>query len=148
MEVCGDVLTVLATICPLLGTLTMGVFTLLAVVLSTVINLVPVVVVMVFPVATAFSSFLFTFIGVPSSNQSGNQSVYRFFIKIFFSFHLPLEFQVLLLFHFISVLSFVGIPTILIGMSYFTTSPTNVRPSSCILHNFSLINFCLHDVNF
>ena len=53
-EVCGDVLVVLATVCPVLGTLTMGVFTLPAVVLGTVISLVPVVVVMVFPVATAF----------------------------------------------------------------------------------------------
>ena len=57
-EVCSDVLIVLATVCPVLGTLTMGVFTLPAVVLGTVISLVPVVVVMVFPVATAFSSFL------------------------------------------------------------------------------------------
>ena len=55
----------------MLSTLTTGVLTLPAVVLGTVITLVPEVVVMVFPVATAFLSFLkFTFVGVPCSNQS------------------------------------------------------------------------------
>ena len=58
MEVWGEVLAVLVTVCPELGTLTIGVLTLPADVLGTVTNLVPEVVVMVFPVAIAFSSFL------------------------------------------------------------------------------------------
>ena len=58
MEVWGDVLAVLVTVCPELGTLTIGVLALPTDVLGTVTNLVPEVVGMVFPVATAFSSFL------------------------------------------------------------------------------------------
>ena len=58
MEVWGEVLAVLVTVCPELGTLTIGVLALPADVLGTVTNLVPEVVVMVFPVVTAFSSFL------------------------------------------------------------------------------------------
>ena len=57
-EVCGEVLGVLETTCPGLGTLITGVVDLFAVVFGTVTNLVPEVVVMVFPVATAFSNFL------------------------------------------------------------------------------------------
>ena len=70
MEVWGEVLAVLFTVCPELGTLTIGVLALPADVLGTVTNLVPEVVVMVFPVATAFSCFLnLPLVGVPSSDQ-------------------------------------------------------------------------------
>ena len=58
MEVWGDVLAVLVTICPEHGTLLIGVLALPADVLGTVIYLVPEVIVMVFPVATALLSFL------------------------------------------------------------------------------------------
>ena len=58
MEVCGDVLTTFVVVCPELGTLTTGELALPVVILGTVISLVPEVVVMVFPVATAFSSLL------------------------------------------------------------------------------------------
>ena len=58
MDICGDVLTTFVVVCPKLGTLTTGVLALPTVVLDTVTSLVPEVVVMVLPVATAFSSFL------------------------------------------------------------------------------------------
>ena len=57
-EVCGEVLGVLGTAYPGFVTLITGVVNLFAEVLGTVTNLVPEVVVMVFPVATAFSNFL------------------------------------------------------------------------------------------
>ena len=54
-EVCGDTL---GTACVELDTLITGVVDLLTGVFGTVTNLLPAVVVMVFPVATAFSNFL------------------------------------------------------------------------------------------
>ena len=57
-EVCGDTLDTLGTACVELDTLITGVVDLLAGIFGTVTNLLPAVVVMVFPVATAFSNFL------------------------------------------------------------------------------------------
>ena len=57
-EVWGEVLVTLVTACPELGTLTIGTLVLAPDVFGTVTNLAPVVVVIVFPVATAFSNFL------------------------------------------------------------------------------------------
>ena len=56
-EVCGEVLDVLGTACPGFIILITRVVNLFAEVLGTVTNLVPAVVVMGFPVATAFSNF-------------------------------------------------------------------------------------------
>ena len=72
-EVCGETLGVLETTCPRFGTLITGVVDLFVVVFGTVTNLVPEVVVMVFPVATAFSNFFkLTFIGISPFNKSRN----------------------------------------------------------------------------
>ena len=57
-EVYGETLGILGIACPEFDTLITGVVDLLAGVFGTVTNLVPAVVVMVFPVATAFSNFL------------------------------------------------------------------------------------------
>ena len=57
-EVCGKGLGVLRTAYPGLVTLITGVVDLFAEVLGTITNLVPAVVVMVFPVTIAFSNFL------------------------------------------------------------------------------------------
>ena len=57
-EVCGETLGALETTCPGFGILITGVVDLFVVVFGTVTNLVQEVVVMVFPVATAFSNFL------------------------------------------------------------------------------------------
>ena len=70
-KVWGDVLGVLVITCPGLVTLIIRVFNLFVEVLGTVTNLVPEVVVMVFPVATAFSKFFkLTFIGISPFNES------------------------------------------------------------------------------
>ena len=57
-EVWGEVLVTLVTAGPELGTLTMGILVLTPDVFGIITNLAPVVVVIVFPVAKAFSNFL------------------------------------------------------------------------------------------
>ena len=57
-EVWGEVLVTLVTACPELGTLTIGTLVLTPDVFGTITNLVSVVVVIIFPMATAFSNFL------------------------------------------------------------------------------------------